>query len=252
MNRKGATCFIAQNKGAFKHLPMKSLNIKWHHIIHLMCLLMKREKSLQKKEIRILSKKAFFGVHCGRYGRHGEYLHDPTHLFPNLTSSMRILQIRLSDLIQRHIIQQYLSGFHSLDILSCLDLTGYYQYKSINLPIYFFLRSRGIDLQFDTKIREYRIDGQPKSSRLDVSQNGLDFKKTIGPRDIVICTSGSTVSGSKIGTNDLPPARHSICARKSEHMLESFTITTEDIRLIKLNMFSLYRDARLRLVQSFI
>lgn len=60
MNRTGATCFIAQNKGGFKHLPTKSLNIGWNHRIHLMRLLMKREKTLQKKEIRIFFRESFF------------------------------------------------------------------------------------------------------------------------------------------------------------------------------------------------
>jgi oleate hydratase len=60
MNRKGGTCFIVQNKGAFKHLPTKSLNIGWSHRIHLMRLLMKGEKSLQKREIRICFRESFF------------------------------------------------------------------------------------------------------------------------------------------------------------------------------------------------
>lgn len=93
-----------------------------------------------------------------------------------------------------------------------------------------------MDFQFDTKTRniESTVNQNCRTiSPLDVSRNGLDFKKAIGPSDIVTCTPGSTVSGSKIGTNDLLPACHSICARKSESMLESFTITTEHIRLIK-------------------
>lgn len=60
MNRKGGTCFIAQNNGAFKHLLTKSLDIGWSHRIYLMRLLMKGEKSLQKKEIRVFFRESFF------------------------------------------------------------------------------------------------------------------------------------------------------------------------------------------------
>lgn len=60
MNRKGRTCFIAQNDGAFKHLPTKSLNIGWIHRIHMMRLLLKGEKSLQQKDIRSFFRESFF------------------------------------------------------------------------------------------------------------------------------------------------------------------------------------------------
>ncbi|KAJ6035545.1 hypothetical protein N7460_009720 [Penicillium canescens] len=236
MNRNGGTCFIAQNKGAFRHLPTESLNIGWSHRIHLMRLLIKGEKSLQKREIRHFFRESFFRIDT------------PWHSAAEF----------------RRAVRQYLSDFHSLGILSCLDLTGYYQYESIHLPIYFFLRSQGVDFQFNIKIRnvETTVNQNRRTiSRLAVSQNGLDFGNVIGPSDIVIATPGSTVSGSEIGTNDLPPACHSIeagdhldanwalwleagnkysdhgnpytfCTRKSESMLESFTITTEHIGFV--------------------
>ncbi|CAG8307522.1 unnamed protein product [Penicillium salamii] len=231
VNSEGGTCFIAQNKGAYKHLPTKSLNIGWSHRIHLMRLLLKGEKSLEKKEIRNFFRESFF-----------------RSTFWTVWST-----------------QQYLTDFHSLGILSCLDLTGYYQYESIHLPIYFFLRSQGVDFQFDVKIRniETTVNQNRRTiSRLAVSQNGLEFKNVIGPSDIVIATPGSTVSGTAIGTNDHPPACRSIeagdhldanwalwleagnkysdhgnpytfCTRKSESMLESFTITTEHIGFVE-------------------
>lgn len=143
--------------------------------------------------------------------------------------------------------------------MNCLDLTGHYQYEAIYLPIYFFLQSQGVDFQFGIKVRniETTVDQNRHTiSRLAVSQHGLEFKKFLGYSDIVIATPGSTVSGSAIGTNDLPPAWRSIeardhldanwalwleagnkypdhgnpytfCTRRSESILESFTVTTE-------------------------
>ncbi|KAJ6018990.1 hypothetical protein N7522_001057, partial [Penicillium canescens] len=248
MNRNGGTCFIAQNKGAFRHLPTESLNIGWSHRIHLMHLLIKEEESLQKREIRHFFRESFF-----------------RSTFWTIWSTQFGFQPWHSAAEFRRAVRQYLSDFHSLSILSCLDLTGYYQYESIYLPIYFFLRSQGVDFQFNIKIRnvETTVNQNRRTiSRLAVSQNGLDFGNVIGPSDIVIATPGSTTSGSRIGTNDLPPACNSIeagdhldanwalwleagnkysdhgnpytfCTRKSESMLESFTITTEHIGFVE-------------------
>lgn len=96
----------------------------------------------------------------------------------------------------------------------------------------------------------------------------MEMNNTLGPDDIVIATLGSTVSGSAVGSNNLPPAWRSVqprdhfdenwslwlevgnkypdlgnpyrfCTRKSESMLESFTITTENIEFFDyLNTFS--------------
>ncbi|KAJ5770628.1 uncharacterized protein N7511_002679 [Penicillium nucicola] len=161
----------------------------------------------------------------------------------------------------RRAVKQYLSGFHSLSILTCLDFTGRYQYEAIYVPIYFFLQSQGVDFQFGVKVRNVETTVNQHRhiiTRLAVSQHGLDFKYFLGPSDIVIGTPGSTVSGSSIGNNNTPPAWDSIeardqldanwalwleagnrypdhgnpytfCTRKSESMLESFTITTEHV-----------------------
>lgn len=97
-------------------------------------------------------------------------------------------------------------------------------------------------------------------TELHLIQNGLETLKQLKWDDIVIATVGSTISGSEIGSNDLPPiwdpittgnvldANWSIwlelgtecggmgrpqnyCMRQSESMLGSFTITTEDVKL---------------------
>jgi len=60
MDKKGRTCFITQKDGCFKHLPTKSLNLGLSHKIHLIRLLMKKEKSLQRKKIQEFFPKSFF------------------------------------------------------------------------------------------------------------------------------------------------------------------------------------------------
>jgi oleate hydratase len=148
-----------------------------------------------------------------------------------------------------------------LGILSCLDITGYYQYEYIFLPMYRFLYSLGVDFQFDTKVADIATiphKDHQTISQLDLIQRGFATQKQLGPNDIVIMTLGSTVSGSAKGTNDHQPNWHPIetgeeldenwslwlelgtrhhkfgnpynfCTRQSESMMESFTITTEDL-----------------------
>jgi oleate hydratase len=244
IDRTGRTCFIAQKDGCFRHLPTESLNLGWNHRINLIRLLMKREKTLQGVAIRDFFRRSFF-----------------ESTFWTIWSMQFGFQPWHSAAEFRRAIRQYLSGFRSLSISSCLDVTGHYQYESIYLPIYFFLQSQGVDFQFGTKIRNIETtlnQNQYAITQLSLSRHGLDFQEKLGPSDIVLATLGSTVSGCAIGTNDHPPSWHSIeasdhldanwslwlevgnkyqglgnpytfCTRKSESILESFTVTTEDI-----------------------
>ncbi|KAJ5577265.1 hypothetical protein N7535_004191 [Penicillium sp. DV-2018c] len=251
LSRDGRTCFTSQENGAFKHLPTKSLNLGLHHRIDLIRLLMRTEESLQRKEIHSFFRSSFFSttfwtIWSTQYARFG---FQPWH------SAMEF----------RRAIRQYISGLRSLSVLNCLDLTGYYQYESIHLPLYLFLQSLGVDFQFGIKIRNLEttvVENRHLINRLAISQNGLDSKIVIGHNDIIIATPGSTLSGSEVGTNDLPPATQSMgvednldanwaiwleagnkfpdcgnpytfCTRKSESVLESFTITTEHVEFVE-------------------
>lgn len=126
--------------------------------------------------------------------------------------------------------------------------------------MYFYLRSLDVDFRFDTTVKD--VVTSPDSdhrtvSRLDLIQHGFQKSQNVGPQDIVIATLGSTISGCSVGANGHAPilqsidpteqldenwaiwlelgSRHSrfgnpynFCTRKTESMLESFTITTED------------------------
>lgn len=148
-----------------------------------------------------------------------------------------------------------------MSILSCLDITGYYQHESVYLPIYLYLRNLGVDFHFDTHVKGIVTtnmrDGRRKISRLNLLQNGNHIAMDMGPHDIVILMLGSTVSGSSTGTCDYPPPTRSIepddeydenwtiwlelgtcdqtfgnpynfCTRVDDTTLASFTVTTAD------------------------
>jgi oleate hydratase len=146
-------------------------------------------------------------------------------------------------------------------ILSGHEITERYHHETIFLPIYFYLRSLGVDFRFGTKVSQIVTspDGCSQTiSRLDIIQEGFNIHQDIRPQDIVLATLGSTVSGCAIGTNEYPPALHlmepteeldenwsiwlelgsrhakfgnpyNFCTHRSQSTLVSFTITTEDI-----------------------
>lgn len=116
-----------------------------------------------------------------------------------------------------------------------------------------------MDFQFDTKVLDIITTKDAQTiARLEVVENGFQSYREIGPDDIVIATLGSTESGTVVGSNDTQPATvlfdayeeldenwslwlalnskdkkfgnpYTFCTRRSQSILESFTITTEDL-----------------------
>lgn len=148
-----------------------------------------------------------------------------------------------------------------MSILNGLDITGYYQYESLYLPIYSFLQSCGVDFQFGTEVKNIEISENNHKrfiTGFHLVRDKVELKRSLDTSDIVFVHLGSTISGSAVGTNDIPPTwqsmkvddmldqnwsawldlgnkhrdfgdPYSFCTRQSESMLESFTITTGDL-----------------------
>ncbi|KAJ5353882.1 hypothetical protein N7541_006446 [Penicillium brevicompactum] len=234
---------LVQKNRLIRNIATGSLNLNLKHRLNLARLVLKREKSLGRNQIRDFFSESFFHTS-----------------FWAIWSAQFGLQPWHSATEFRRAIRQYLGEFHTLSILNCLDITGHYQYESIFLPIYRFLRSLDVDFQFDTKVTGIMTtsDDPQSISRLEVVQNGFQSYKDIGTHDIVIATLGSTESGTVVGSNDDQPPTvlfdayeeldenwslwlalnskdekfgnpYAFCTRRSQSMLESFTITTEDL-----------------------
>lgn len=62
LSAKGSdrTCFLAQKNGTMKHLPVKSLNLKFKYRAILTRLLLRREKTLMRRQIRDFFPESFF------------------------------------------------------------------------------------------------------------------------------------------------------------------------------------------------
>ncbi|KAL4998848.1 streptococcal 67 kDa myosin-cross-reactive antigen like family-domain-containing protein [Aspergillus recurvatus] len=245
-NRNDHTRFLVQRDGELRTIPTDSLNLNVHHRLSLMRFFFKREASLQRKRISDYLPPSFFGS-----------------TFWAIWSAQFGFQPGHSASEFRRTIRQYIRDFHGhgLAMLSCLDITGPYQFEAVFMPIYHFLRSLDVDYRFDARVKDVGTavrEGQTVVDRIDYVEDGFELRQLVGGEDIVIITLGSTVSGSTTGTNEDPPLRTSLqpsealgenwalwlelearhgglgdpynfCTRQRESMIESFTVTTEDL-----------------------
>ncbi|KAL4743541.1 oleate hydratase [Aspergillus similis] len=247
-DRDGFTRFLVQRNGELLTIPTDCLNLNVRHRVSLMKLFFKREASLQRKQVSDCLPPSFFGS-----------------TFWAIWSAQFGFQPGHSASEFRRTLRQYIREFHGrgLAMLSCLDITGRYQFEAVFMPIYHFLRSQEVDYRFDalvTDIGTTAREGQTVVDRIDYVENGFELSQPVGADDMVIVTLGSTVSGSTTGTNEDPPFRKSLqpsealdanwalwlelearhaglgdsynfCTRQSESMIESFTVTTEDLEV---------------------
>ncbi|OJJ02470.1 hypothetical protein ASPVEDRAFT_83967 [Aspergillus versicolor CBS 583.65] len=246
--RDGYTRFLLQRDDELTSIPTKTLNLGLRQRMALVRLLLKSDEALQRKQVKDFMPAAFFSstfwaIWSGQFG------FQPWHGACEF----------------RRTISQYLRDFHGLPILNCLDITGRFQFEATFLPIYHYLRSLDVDFRFDAAVKDIitspeKDGGGGKVVRLDLIENGFEVQQPIGDDDIVIVSIGSTVSGSTTGTNERPPFRtameanealdenwslwltleaknagfgdpYNFCTRQTETMLESFTVTTEDLEM---------------------
>ena len=118
-----------------------------------------------------------------------------------------------------------------------------------------------MDFQFGTEVKNIEIsenNHQRLITGFHLVRDKVELHRSLDKSDIVLAQLGSTISGSAVGTNDIPPAwqsmkvddmldqnwsawldlgnkhhdfgdPYSFCTRQSESMLESFTITTGNL-----------------------
>ncbi|KAL4778500.1 oleate hydratase [Aspergillus varians] len=245
--KNGYTRFLVQRNGELSCIPTKSLNLSIRQRLALVRLLFKRETDLQRKQIRDYLSRSFFRstfwvIWSAQFG------FQPWHSASEF----------------RRTIKQYMRDFHGLAILSCLEVTGRYQFEATFLPIYHFLRSLDVDFRFDARVKDVHTSvrqGDTKAiTRIDLVENGFELRQPIRGDDLVIVTLGSTVSGCTTGTEHMPPFRTSMqaiealdenwslwleleakhqgfgdpynfCTHQGESIVESFTVTTEDLEV---------------------
>ena len=163
----------------------------------------------------------------------------------------------------RRCLRRYFREFQSLNTFAMLDRCRYRPYEDIIEPMTRFLQNQGVDFRFNSKVTDMTVDpGQDNGavSGFKFIENGSESVVSVGPRDIIIISPGSVMSGSTGGTNSIPPSLelldvkdkldenwslwlgvspnlgdpYNFCTRISESRLESFTITIKDIEFFSL------------------
>ncbi|KAJ6035832.1 hypothetical protein N7540_000111 [Penicillium herquei] len=240
------TRFLIQNPRGRDNINPDKLNLSVSHRFYLARLVLRSETRIHREHIKDVMPKSFF-----------------QSVFWSVWSAQFGFQPWHSALEFRRAVRQYISQYHSLRILNSLDISGYYQFESIILPVYLYLQSLDVDFHFDTKVTDIITtaqNGHQRISKLQVIENGFHITEEIGANDLVIMMIGSTTSGSSIGTNDTPPIftsmepndeydenwklwlelgtqnytfgnPYNFCTRINDSILGSFTMTISDTPL---------------------
>lgn len=109
-------------------------------------------------------------------------------------------------------MRRYLLRFtHHIDglaDLSALKFTKYNQYESLVLPLITWLKSKGVDFQYDTQVQNIIIDHkQPtnkKVTKIELTKEGKKDTIAVGADDLVFVTNGSITESTTYGDNHTP------------------------------------------------
>ncbi|KAJ5704062.1 hypothetical protein N7493_011200 [Penicillium malachiteum] len=237
------TKFLLQKTKSRENINPDELHLSVSDRLYLARLVLRSEKRFHREHIKDIMPKSFF-----------------QSVFWSIWSAQFGFQPWHSAVEFRRALRQYLHQYHSLSILNSLDISGYYQFESIILPVYLYLQSIGVDFHFDTTVEDLITtskNGYQRVSKLKLVENGFHIAKDIGTHDIVIMMLGSSTSGSSIGTNDASPMFNSLepddeydenwklwlelgtqndkfgnpynfCTRMNDSILGSFTMTITD------------------------
>ncbi|KAL2846355.1 oleate hydratase [Aspergillus pseudoustus] len=241
--------FLIQRGNRLQNVPTDSLGLNMKYRIRLLHLLGRSDKHLGRNRIIDFFDEGFF--------------ESP---FWAIWSAQFCFQPWHSAIELKHSLRQYVTEYKTLDILSCLDITGYYQHESLFLPIFWYLRRIQVDYQFDAKVLDIELcteNTHCSARKMKVLRHDECSQQNLAASDIIIVTLGSLVSESLTGTRHRPPAwrdsgdiaeqldeswslwlslannnrgfgdPYNFCTRQAESTLESFTITTRDMILVQ-------------------
>ncbi|PWY94240.1 67 kDa myosin-cross-reactive antigen family protein [Aspergillus sclerotioniger CBS 115572] len=236
------TRFLTRHKHSIERITAKEASVGLRDRVDLFMMGSKAEKSLGRTRICDHFSKSFF--------RSGYWL--------ILSTTFGIKPTHSAAEFRRY-LQHFMHDIHNLNRRQRLDGGRFNRHESIISPIAQFLRSEGVDFRFHTTVTD--IITSPSSSdphRVSaikaIHENEPEHTISLSPRDIVLVSLGSVMSGSTTGTNTTPPSlelmeiekdldenwllwlelstknpifgnAYNFCTRMSESRLESFTIT---------------------------
>ncbi|MCJ1403552.1 hypothetical protein MMC11_006775 [Xylographa trunciseda] len=107
----------------------------------------------------------------------------------------------------RRYLHRFIHEFPRLNTLAGVDRTPYNQFESIILPIAEYLKSEGVDFQYDTKATNLSFaQGEGQTiTQIHTTHGSAPKAIPVLPTDVVILTLGSMTADSSIGTNTRAP-----------------------------------------------
>ncbi|EGJ27597.1 oleate hydratase [Streptococcus porcinus] len=104
----------------------------------------------------------------------------------------------------RRYAMRFIHHIDGLPDFTSLKFNKYNQYDSMVKPIIAYLESHGVDIQFDTKVNNIRVDIKPDkkvAKELLLSTSGQSKKISLTEDDLVFVTNGSITESTNYGSH---------------------------------------------------
>jgi oleate hydratase len=185
---------VIQEQG--KELPTEGqLTLSQESVQELLKLAMTPEKDLGDKKINEVFSDQFFESNFWLYW-----------------STMFAFEPWASAMEMRRYILRFVHHIDSLSNLSSLRFTKYNQYESLIKPMVAFLKSKGVDFQYNTQVKNIKVDSsndQKVAQEIDIVQDGENKTIDLTENDLVFVTNGSITESTTYGDNNTPaPVEH--------------------------------------------
>ncbi|GLB05711.1 hypothetical protein AtubIFM57258_001000 [Aspergillus tubingensis] len=236
------TRFLTRHKHSLERIDAKRASLGLRDRVDLFMLVSKSDKSLGRSRICDHFSNSFF----------------KSCYWMLLSTTFGIKPVHSAAEFRRY-LQHYMHSIHEIHLRRKLDGGRFNRHESIVAPVAQFLRSRGVDFRFHTTVTDIittpsSSDPHRVSAIKAIHEDEPEQTINLGPRDIVLVSLGSVMSGSTTGTNTSPPSlelmeiekdldenwllwlelstknpifgnAYNFCTRMGESRLESFTVT---------------------------
>ncbi|KAE8449474.1 hypothetical protein EG329_008082 [Mollisiaceae sp. DMI_Dod_QoI] len=183
---------VAKGEKGPEILNVKHMGLKTKEREDLLMVTAESEQSLGTKRIDECFSKEFFETKFW-------YMWDTMFAFEPWHSAVEF----------RRYLHRFIHEFPRINTLAGVDRTPYNQYDSIILPIETYLKARGVEFHYDTKVNSVSfapVSTITVSEIHYVSKGGATGIIHVHPHDITLITLGSMTACSSLGTNTNPPA----------------------------------------------
>ncbi len=107
----------------------------------------------------------------------------------------------------RRYLMRFVHHIGGLADFSALKFTKYNQYESLVLPMVEYLKSHGVQFEYDVKVEDIKVDvttSQKIAREILIDRNGNAESIKLTINDLVFVTNGSITESSTYGDNDTP------------------------------------------------